>query len=327
MKNLKGKHIHIIGIGGTGMSAIALVLHELGVNVTGSDRSNSISVSQLEKNGIYVKIGHSAENVKDADIVVYSSAIAEENPELIEARRMGIPAQKRMEFLDSILSEREVIAISGTHGKTTTTSMTAWILKSLQMQPGFIIGRTPKNIGKNAEAGKGNLFVIEADEYDRMFLGLHPAIAVVTKIEHDHPDCYPTESQYLSVFSEFLANTRENGIILLNSDDPKQASLSEKVNSLVKKYTFGIEKASDFQAEKCEITENGCYRFVFSDNLQKKQTIIQLSIAGKHNVYNALAALSICSLKGLNLDDAADALIFQKLNEFKPSPMGLKSPL
>ncbi|GAP41748.1 UDP-N-acetylmuramate--L-alanine ligase [Flexilinea flocculi] len=308
MKNLKGKHIHIIGIGGTGMSAIALVLHELGVNVTGSDRSNSISVSQLEKNGIYVKIGHSAENVKDADIVVYSSAIAEENPELIEARRMGIPAQKRMEFLDSILSEREVIAISGTHGKTTTTSMTAWILKSLQMQPGFIIGSTPKNIGKNAEAGKGNLFVIEADEYDRMFLGLHPAIAVVTKIEHDHPDCYPTESQYLSVFSEFLANTRENGIILLNSDDPKQASLSEKVNSLVKIYTFGIEKASDFQAEKCEITENGCYRFVFSDNLQKKQTIIQLSIAGKHNVYNALAALSICSLKGLNLDDAADAL-------------------
>lgn len=308
MKNLQGKHIHIIGIGGTGMSAIALVLHELGVKVTGSDRSNSISVNQLEKHGICVTIGHAAENVRGADIVVYSSAIAQENPELIEARRTGIPVQKRMDFLDSILSERDVIAISGTHGKTTTTSMTAWILRSLQMQPGFIIGSTPKNIGKNAEAGEGNLFVIEADEYDRMFLGLHPAIAVVTKIEHDHPDCYPTESQYLSVFSEFLANTRENGMILLNSDDPKQSILPEKLNPSVKIFTFGIEKDADFRAEKCEIGENGCYRFVFLDNLQKKQAMIQLSIAGKHNVYNALAALSICSLKGVNLAEAAIAV-------------------
>ena len=308
MKNLQGKHVHIIGIGGTGMSAIALVLHELGVNVTGSDRSSSISANQLEKHGIPVIIGHAAENVKDADIVVYSSAITQENPELMEARRKGIPVQKRMEFLDLILSERDVIAISGTHGKTTTTSMTAWILKTLQMQPGFIIGSTPKNIGKNAEAGNGNLFVIEADEYDRMFLGLHPAIAVVTKIEHDHPDCYPTEAQYLDVFSEFLHNTRDNGMILLNSDDPKQSLLAEKINPAMKVFSFGIEKEADFRAEKCEVGENGCYQFIFSDRYQKNQTQVQLSIAGRHNVYNALAALSICCLNRLNLMEAAHAL-------------------
>ncbi len=151
------------------MSAIALVLEEMGVTVTGSDRTSSNAVMFLEKCGIPVFIGQHAENVQNADLVVYSSAITKDNPELTEANQRGIITQKRMEFLESILFDREVIAISGTHGKTTTTSMTAWLLKSLGTEPGFIIGSTPKDLGKNAEAGKGNLFVIEADEYDRMF--------------------------------------------------------------------------------------------------------------------------------------------------------------
>lgn len=305
MNNLQGKHVHIIGIGGTGMSAIALVLEEMGVTVTGSDRTSSNAVMFLEKCGIPVFIGQHAENVQNADLVVYSSAITKDNPELVEANQRGIITQKRMEFLESILSDREVVAISGTHGKTTTTSMTAWLLKSLGTEPGFIIGSTPKDLGKNAEAGKGNLFVIEADEYDRMFLGLHPAVAVVTKVEHDHPDCYPTEESYLNVFSEFLANTRKNGIILLNADDPKQSKITHSLDTSIKVFRFGIQESADFVAENLQIRDKGCYGFDFIDNPKNKKAHVQLSIAGKQNVYNALTALSICALRNLDIQKTA----------------------
>ena len=305
MANLQGKHIYIIGIGGTGMSAIALVLKEMGISVIGSDRSYSNTVMNLEKHGIPVFIGHHAENVRDADIVVYSSAITKDNPELIEANQRGILTQKRMEFLESILSDREVVAISGTHGKTTTTSMTSWLLKSLGTEPGFIIGSTPKDLGKNAEAGKGSLFVIEADEYDRMFLGLYPAITVVTKVEHDHPDCYPTKESYLKVFREFLSNTRKNGIILLNADDPNQSDLSNNLDSSIRVFRLGIQEAADFTAENLQIGDSGCYGFDFTDNPKKEKVHIQMSIAGKQNVYNALTALSICAIQNLDIQKAA----------------------
>ncbi len=306
--DLIGKRVYIIGIGGTGMSPIALVLKEMGLSVSGSDRAVSDTVRSLEKHGIPVHIGHAAENVAGADLIVYSSAIGKENPELAEAEKREIPAQKRVDFLDSILSGREVIAIAGTHGKTTTTSMLAWILKSLGTAPGFIIGSTPKDLGKNAEAGTGPLFVIEADEYDRMFLGLHPAVAVVTKIEHDHPDCYPTETDYITVFNQFLENTRENGCVLLNADDPKQVLLTGTAAGAGTVLHFGLVASADFRAENLNLMTDGCYEFDFADNQSRSSVHVQMAVNGRHNVYNALAALSVCAIEDLDLEQAAGAL-------------------
>ncbi len=305
--DLIGKRIFIIGIGGTGMSAIALALKEMGVSVSGSDRAASEMALTLEKQGIPVHIGHTAENITGADLVVYSSAIGKDNPELTEAERKGIPTQKRVDFLDSILSGREVIAIAGTHGKTTTTSMLAWILKSLGENPGFIIGSTPRDLGKNAAAGTGPLFVIEADEYDRMFLGLHPEIAVVTKFEHDHPDCYPTEADYLAAFKQFLSNTRPQGWIVLNADDPKQALLAETAAASGQVLRFGLTTPADFQAVNLNLMANGCYEFDFRDNRMDRSAHVRLAVSGRHNIYNALAALAICAIKELDLSRAAAA--------------------
>jgi UDP-N-acetylmuramate--alanine ligase len=193
-------HYHFIGIGGTGISPIAQILVEDGHIVSGSDMILSPLAIELQNLGVRVNIGHAAENVTGADIVIRSSAIQDDNVEVMAARNIGIPVLKRSDFLGELTRGKSVIAIAGTHGKTTTTSLMAWTLTSLGEDPSYIIGGVSKNLKSNAHAGKGKYFVIEADEYDGMFLGLSPDFLIVTNIEYDHPDCYPTPQVYLDAF-------------------------------------------------------------------------------------------------------------------------------
>ena len=194
-------HTHFIGIGGTGLSAIALVLMERGEMVTGSDRQDSIQIEKLRNAGAQVFIGHAEEHVRGANVVVRSSAVPDDNVEVEAAMVAGIPVLKRKDYFNGFLDDHYTIGVAGSHGKTTTTSMIAWLLHALDMQPGFIVGGVVQNLDTNAHAGEGDFFVIEADEYDYMFWGLTPEIAVVTNVEHDHPDCFPTLESFEAAFA------------------------------------------------------------------------------------------------------------------------------
>lgn len=304
MKKLGEMKIHIIGIGGTGMAPIAIVLHEMGADVSGSDRAESVYTQDLRSRGIRVSVPQCADNIKDPDLVFYSSAIHDDNPELAEARKRGIQTLKRREFLGFMLSGRKTAAIAGSHGKSTTTSMLTWVLTQSGLAPGFIVGSSVKDMGSNASAGSGEFFVIEADEYDNMFLGLDPYAAALTKVEYDHPDCFPTPEIYMQAFQNFLNRTRSDGFILLNADDPNQASLSAPEGRRI--YSYGIGSDADFRASDAEISANGCYAFCFDDGDRKVP--VSLSIPGRHNVYNALLVLSFCAVNGFDLEKAAEAL-------------------
>ena len=205
-------HVHLIGIGGSGLSAIASLLLERGEVVSGSDRQMTPAAKAIQAAGATVMLGHRAENIAGADVVVRSSAIPESNPEVQAAQAAGIPVFKRDGFLGNLLQGYRVIAVAGTHGKTTTTAMVAWVLTKLGTDPSYIIGSHAVNLGGNAHAGKSDLFVIEADEYDRMFLGLSPYIEVVTNLEHDHPDCYPTPADFYAAFEAFAARLAPGGV-------------------------------------------------------------------------------------------------------------------
>ena len=304
MKPLREMKIHIIGIGGTGMAPIAVVLNEMGAVVSGSDRSESIYTVDLRSRNIQVMVPQSAENIKDPDVVFYSSAIHDDNPELAEARKRGIPTLKRREFLGFMLDGRKTVAIAGSHGKSTTTSMMVWVLSALGLEPGFIVGSNIKDSGRNAASGKGDWFVIEADEYDNMFLGLKPYAALLTKVEYDHPDCFPTEEIYMEAFQKFLNNTRDDGFILLNADDLNQSLIPVPEGRNIWKY--GINESCDFRAINLELSPNGCYTYDFSDG--KHVVHVSLSIPGKHNVSNSLLVMGFCAVNGYDLEKASKAL-------------------
>lgn len=304
MKKLCEMKIHIIGIGGTGMAPIAIVLNEMGAAVSGSDRSESVYTADLISRGIRVMIPQCAENITDPDLVFYSSAIHDDNPELAEARRRGIPTLKRREFLGFMLEGRKTIAIAGSHGKSTTTSMMTWVLSALGLEPGFIIGSSMKDLSRNASAGKSEWFVIEADEYDNMFLGLTPYTAALTKVEYDHPDCFPTPEIYMEAFQHFLDHTREDGVILINAGDKNQSELA--IPEGRKAVRYGLDESCDFRAEALELTSNGCYSYKLAFGGHTYP--VSLCIPGKHNVLNSLLVMSFCAVSGFDLQKAAEAL-------------------
>ncbi len=207
---------HFVGIGGSGLSAIARVLLERGEMVSGSDMADSTFVDSLRELGAQVTIGHAAENVRGAGAVIVSSAVKPDNVELVEARALGLPVYKRSEFFGPLTEGKRTVAVAGTHGKTTTTGEIALLLSREGLDPTFIAGGALSDFGgANARAGAGDFFVIEADEYDRAFLGLSPWIAVVTNVEHDHPDCYPTPEEYNQAFGQFLERTRPDGSVVV----------------------------------------------------------------------------------------------------------------
>lgn len=310
-------HVHFIGIGGTGLSAIARLLLEMGFTVSGSDRVLSPFAEALQRDGVTVHVGHNAANVAGADWVVRSSAVGDDNPEVQEARQRNIPVYKRADFLGRLMEEKTGIAVAGAHGKTTTTGMIAWTLFALGRDPSFIVGSTLTNLKTNARAGKGRAFVIEADEYDRMFLGLKPRIAVVTNIEHDHPDCYPRFEDMLSAFRAFVALLPPDGALIACIDDPAAASLMNDARREGRNVlAYGLQGESTINASQWMLARNtqanlrGGFDFDAVSNLftGAQSVHVSLQVPGRHNVQNALAVLGVIALLGLPPKKAADAL-------------------
>ena len=310
--------VHFIGIGGSGLSAIARLLKESGYNVTGSDRELSQFALDLQSAGVTIYVGHHPRNVAGADMVIRSSAVAEDNPEVIAAKRAGIPVYKRADFLGQLMSEKTGIAVAGTHGKTTTTAMIAWTLYAMKRDPSFIVGGTLNNLKANARAGKGSLFVIEADEYDRMFLGLKPHIEVVTNLEHDHPDCYPTFEDMYGAFQAFVDLLPLDGTLIVSAEDEGAVSLlsyaRRKGISVISYSVQGemtINSPQWMQARTPKPNHRGGFDFSAMTNMggAAASTVnVSLQVPGEHNVRNALAALSVIAVLGLPLQKAADVL-------------------
>ena len=311
-------HVHFIGIGGSGLSAIARLLLESGFTVSGSDRTLTPFADEVRKAGAKVFIGHHPRNLAGADSVVRSSAITDDNPEVRAAKRTGIPVYKRADFLGQLMSDKTGIAIAGTHGKTTTTAMTAWVLHILGRDPSFIVGSVMNNLGVNARAGKGKLFVIEADEYDNMFLGLRPQIAVVTSVEHDHPDFFPTIESMYAAFEKFVDLLPEDGTLIACAEDVGAAALISHVRKQGKNVVsysvqseMTINSPNWVQASRLKPNYRGGFDFTASSNLGDKgqeYITVSLQVPGEHNVRNALATLTIMGLLGLSYNKAAKAL-------------------
>jgi UDP-N-acetylmuramate--alanine ligase len=310
--------VHFIGIGGSGLSAIARLLKESGYDVSGSDQARGPLTSDLHAAGVTVYIGHHPRNVAGADWVVRSSAIPDNNPEVQAALQANIPVYKRSDFLGRLMADKTGIAVAGTHGKTTTTAMIVWVLSALGRDPSFIVGGVMNNYGVNARAGKGNTFVIEADEYDRMFLGLRPRIEVITNLEHDHPDCYPTFEDMFGAFEEFVKLLPADGTLIACAEDEGSATLLSRARksglSVVSYSVQGdltINSPQWMQARNLKPNDRGGFDFSAGTNMVELGTQaihVSLQIPGEHNVRNALAALSVAAILGLSLKNAAAAL-------------------
>lgn len=298
---------HFIGIGGTGLSAIARVLLERGEHISGSDREASPLGELLSQAGIKVSIGHAAANINGATRVVRSSAVGEDNVEVQAARAKGIPVYKRSEFLEHLLADQQVIAVAGSHGKTTTTAMLAWLLTALNQRPGYIIGSLAANLGANAAAGGGRLFVIEADEYDYMFLGLRPRYALVTNVEHDHPDMFATPADFQAAFERFVDRLQPDGELIACADDAGAAALlayAADRGFKISSYAHSHEGA-DYRMEISTDEEGYSFTAQYGD---EELARVQLQVPGLHNALNALGALAVAHKLGLNMGEAALAL-------------------
>jgi UDP-N-acetylmuramate--alanine ligase len=307
MKLLReGMHVHLIGIGGIGLSAIARVLHGWGYQVSGSDCQRSALTEALIAEGITVYAGHRAQQIDGSDLVILSSAVPEENPEVIEARQRGLPVVKREQFLGELTDGKTTIAVAGTHGKTTTSAMIAWILIQASLDPTFIVGGVMQNLRSNARAGSGPHFVIEADEYDWAFLGLRPSVAVVTALEHDHPDCYPTFEEMRVAFAEFVSRMVSSGLLVACGDDAEARQLGMQWHSQERRMeTYGLDSRSDWWAEGVELGNSAAFK-VWHQGMQLGACALQ--VPGRHNVLNALAALAASAEAGVEFSQAAAAL-------------------
>jgi UDP-N-acetylmuramate--alanine ligase len=301
-------HYHFIGIGGTGISPIAQVLLEQGHKVSGSDMLLSPLANELRNSGVVVSIGHDAKNVAGAEVVIRSSAIMDDNVEVLAARQIGLPVLKRADFLGELTQGKKVLAVAGTHGKTTTTSMLAWVLTYLGEDPSFIIGGVSKNLKTNAHAGKGTYFVIEADEYDGMFLGLAPFLLIVTNIEHDHPDYYPTPESYQNAFDNLIHLIINEGTLLTCHENTNSLALIERAPKEINSFTYGTNEKADYIASNIETIENRGVSFSARSAYGGMASNIQLKIPGHHNVLNALAVLSSMSILNQSMEKSKAAL-------------------
>ena len=287
------------------MSAIATVLLQQGYQVSGSDMQASAATTRLTELGATVFIGHRVENLSDTpDIVVMSSAIAPDNPELLGARRRGITISKRAEWLGQMMHGKTGIAIAGTHGKTTTTAMTAFTLQQAGLQPTYIVGGFIPQLNTGAAAGTGPAFIIEADEYDHTFLGLRPQVAVITIAEWDHPDIYPTEADFLQAFIDFVQLVPSDGLVIGCGDAPGVAQVVQHSRAGV--VTYGLENSNEWRAVNLKPNNWGGYDFKVVGPKGMEQ--VSLAVPGKHNVCNALAALIAATHQGVDVAEAVEIL-------------------
>jgi len=296
------KHIHIVGIGGAGMSAIARVLQDRGFTVQGSDQRVSPLTLALQAEGIAVSIGHAANNLGRADLVLASSAVPDGNVELVAAQRRAVPIMRRPDFLGELTAGYDVIAVAGTHGKTTVTGMITLTLLEAQLDPSFIIGGVVSNLGTNAHAGTGKYFVIEADEYRNTFLSLKPYIAVVTNIDYDHPDCFPSLRFVRLAFGEFVDNIRPEGLLITCNDDTVAHAVGASYHASGHKLVlYGIQSGVGLWWQARDIYPNkygGMSFLALYDDIPMGQ--IHLRVPGTFNVLNALATLCVTTELGLD---------------------------
>ncbi len=296
------RHVHLVGIGGAGMSAIARVLVERGETVSGSDQTKSAFAEALEALGVTIHYGHAPENITGADLVVATSAVGDDNPEIAAARRSGVRVLRRQEFLGELTSGFQAVAIAGTHGKTTTTGLIAWILDQAGLAPSFIVGGLIGDFGTNARAGAGKVFVIEADEYDRAFLGLRPSVAVVTNVEYDHPDSYTTVEAYRRAFAEFAGLVTD--LLVVCQDDPVASKLASAGAARV---TYGVDQAADWRAEDVRGNAAGGDDFLVLRH-GELLGLVRNRLPGLHNVRNTVAALAVADHMGVSFSQAREAV-------------------
>lgn len=299
--------VHFVGIAGAGLSAIAKVLHESGWRVSGSDAGTSPFAQSLAASGVTVYLGHRAEQIEGADRVVISSAIPADNVEVRAAVAAGIPVLKRADFLGQLMTGRTGVAIAGTHGKTTTTGLIAFVLDKAGFDPTFIVGGMLMDYGYNARAGQGP-FVIEADEYDRMFLGLRPSVAVVTSVEHDHPDCYPTLADMQAAFREFTGLLPNDGLLVACARDAFARELAaERRAAGWPAVGYGFRREDDYRADSLQPNGAGGFDFLA---VRGGETLglVRTRLAGEHNVLNTLAALAVVAHLGVGFNDFRNAV-------------------
>lgn len=303
-----GQRIHLVGIGGIGLSAIARVLAMRGYSVSGSDLSASAITDSLAELGIRVYVGHAAEQVGDADLVVISSAVPDANPEVQAARRQGIPVMERQGFLPLLLDGYRCLAIAGTHGKTTTSGMVAHILQQTGRDPSFIVGGILADWGVNARAGASDWFVIEADEYGRMFHGLTPDVAVITSIEMDHPDHFANLDAMREAYALFVRQIRPGGCLVACADSCQaQRLLAEMAGDLPPVTTYGRNCGADYVVS--EALPNALGGVDLTVQRQGRTWArASLRLPGAHNALNATAAILVAQACGIPPDQSAAAL-------------------
>ena len=303
----KYKNIHMIGIGGISMSGIAAILQNWGFNVTGSDLSDSEAVQLLLKKGIKVVVGHNIEDVKNSNVVIYSAAIKQDDPEMLEAKRLGIPTIERADFLGEITRcYKDTICISGTHGKTTTTSMVSLCFLEALKDPSIQVGALLKPINGNYRVGNSEHFIIEACEYVESFLKFSPKAEIILNIDNDHLDYFKTFDNIKNAFIKYVKLLPNDGILVINADDSNCLDLSKYTSASV--YTYGINNDSaDFVAKNISFNTDGFPEF---DVFYKNEFFvkIKLSVPGRHNILNALACTALCVEYGIDRKDIAVAL-------------------
>lgn len=298
-------HIHFVGIGGVGMCGIAEVLLNQGYQISGSDIRLSATTAHLESLGARIFIGHAAENVSHADVVVISSAVHDDNPEVAGAREQRIPVVRRAEMLAELMRYRHGIAVAGTHGKTTTTSLVASILAQAGKDPTFVIGGRLNRAGTNAKLGASRYLVAEADESDASFLHLQPMVAIVTNVDADHMDTYGGDfSKLKQTFITFLHNLPFYGLAVVCSDDPVVQELIPQISRPV--VTYGFNDTADVRGY--DIRQNGLQTSFTVARADREPLEVTLNMPGRHNVLNALAAIAVATDEGVDDESIQIAL-------------------
>jgi UDP-N-acetylmuramate--alanine ligase len=298
------RRVHFIGIGGVGMSGLGELLLSLGFTVTGSDRQSSSITARLETLGIRIRYDHIPALVMEADLVVYSSAIREDNPEWIYAKEHGIPMLRRAEMLGEFMRMKFSIGVAGTHGKTTTTSLIGQLLHDAALHPTVIVGGILKRYESNAIVGTGEILVAEADEYDRSFLRMFPSIAVVTNIEADHLDCYSGLDDIKNAFVQFMNSTPFYGAVVACIDEPGVREVLTRCNRPL--ITYGLDREADYHARGVTFAD-GKTRFALYGKGERLAEIT-LPLPGLHNVKNACAALAVAAELGIDIAGASAGL-------------------
>lgn len=298
------KKIHMVGIGGAGMCPLAEVLQTHGHIITGSDRLSSSAISRLESLGIRIQMNHIPDLIKNADLLVYSSAVKKDNPERVYARDHGIHEMRRAEVLGELMRAHFTICVSGTHGKTTTTSLVGEVFNNAGLEPTVLVGGMIRSADSHAFVGKGNIMIAEADEYDRSFLSLYPSMAIITNIEADHLDCYGSLQSIKDAFQSFTERIPFYGAVIACNDDCGVREIIPHLHRTV--ITYGLNSSADYTAEKISFSRG---RSSFTVKRRGEICgVVNLNLPGIHNVLNSLAVIAASTEMGIEFDSIVSTL-------------------